>query len=102
MNASLIRALGGGYCYPRQTLADGTAVMGSVPDKRNPNTHIANAFEYLITGHDKGAIVLTRDGKRNQFAGGISPRGPGFFSRVAQERKAVVLQKGASFMQRRG
>ena len=98
---SLIRALAGGYCYPRITLPDGTVIMGERPDKRNPNTHVANALEYLITGHDKGAVVLTTSGQRNGSAAGISPRPAPFFARVASERRATVLAKPQSFMRRR-
>jgi hypothetical protein len=98
---SLIRAMAGGYCYPRITLPDGTVIMGERPDKRNPNTHVANALEYLITGHDKGAVVLTTSGQRNSAIGGISPRPASFFTRVAGERKTRVLEKPKGFMQRR-
>lgn len=98
---SLIRALGGGYCYPRVTLPGGTVIVAERPDKRNPNTHIANACEYLITGHDKGAVVFSGSGRAETRMGGMSPRPEPYLKRVDRERRVMRFGKPAGFMARR-
>lgn len=102
---ALLRAARGGYCYPRQMRQGGNEIfVADRPDKRNPNTHIANALEYAICGHDRGALVLSPTGGGQMRPVGVS-RSPGYFARVAQERRLaaspVIMGSGGGFFSRR-
>lgn len=99
---SLLRSAQGAYCYDTtKRISTGETITEPRPNKRNPATHIANALEYAIVGHDKGALIMT------PAAGGQieSRRSLGYFARVESERrearKPFVASRGGSFFQRR-
>lgn len=99
---SLIRSAAGGYCYgTSKRMSTGEVVVEPRPDKRNPHGHIANALEYALVGHDRGALIMS------PASGGLieSRRSLGYFARVESERrearKPFVAGRGGSFFQRR-
>lgn len=88
---ALIRAANGGYCYRLVRTVDGRTVQAEAPDKRNPNSHIANALEYAITGHDKAAVMVSSGQVKPAW---MPQRPPGLMARIKNERRHQQVQFG--------